>query len=369
VPNFVVSCVLIFGAAFVSYLPQFLKIHRAQSHVGLSLINWSCSATVNTLMMIAAVSDGGRDDIACCSDAASSTFECLSSLLVLVQQAVQTVCAQVIIVLYVLNFDGERVEQTGEGNRAREWRKTRAIAGTMVAVEAASGVAAIVLGHSWPHLLGGYGRAASMTASALVTFHWGFQIRETHRVQSPGALSMFSLCVQTLGCGLTAFEYSKHGGWAVWAPYVFSATMIGACTLQCLWLEKRAMEACEERGAAGEEEQNADQNGGYIATAAGTGMDDGRGAKRAPLLGDARGASESKSKFRRFLHFLAQAPARQEAPRASTIPGTRTPGGRDGEDDGGEGGAVADSKPQLEVGCPSDGVAIGTNGGCGEETE
>ena len=76
--------------------------------------------------------------------------------------------------------------------------------------------------------------------------------------------AQFFLLVAPVSMLQTMYNYSLHGGWALWLPYLVSGLMIGAVWCQALYYERcwRGRKPAIQEGLLGGEEGSAAGDGG-----------------------------------------------------------------------------------------------------------
>lgn len=224
--QFAFGYALVVGTFFLVYLPQWIKLIRQRSHRGLSLTNF-CFASFSThLSLITIICQTSEDVLHCCAN--GSAHECAATSQPLIQQFTTSVGALIVPVLYAWYFDACWVRSRGEDPEP-EWKSTKQqliILFSSDVVTAAIAIAMFITKSE--DAVHKYARFTSVLNALIICFHWTFQLRETYSVKSAGSLSLFSLFVMSTGCIAAAYNYSLHGTWLLWAPYLVSAAMIWA---------------------------------------------------------------------------------------------------------------------------------------------
>ena len=155
-----------------------------------------------------------RGKLVACRDGLSerktATFAHVPCLRVQTQTSVSCLCAHTLNVLYMAHFDRGWIESRG-GDVDAEWQTAKRKCMAVVCADVIVGVLAIAFAVHSHELLIKLGVATGVISAATTTFHWGFQIRETHAQGTPGALSLPSLWIMASGSFLTAYSYSLNG--------------------------------------------------------------------------------------------------------------------------------------------------------------
>lgn len=231
VANFVVSLLITFGI-FVSYLPQYARIHSKQTSEGLSvnfLLLGSC-LLLFTLTNIVLISSRARY---CCRIGELTFFNCINSQLNLLQIGTQCTCAILILVL-VLYWTRSSVKQDRE-----EYRKIVQV-GRLVLVHAVLSVAQMILAFSTNRLvLLLLAQINGLMSTLLTIIKYVPQIHTTYLLKHPGTLSIGMMCIQTPGGFVftATLFFTKGSHWSSWVSYFFAAMLQGSLLVLCIYYE------------------------------------------------------------------------------------------------------------------------------------
>lgn len=229
--NLVVSILITVGI-FVSYLPQYFRIHHKRTSEGLSvnfLLLGSCSLLF-TLTNIVLISSRARY---CCRIGALTMFNCINSQLNLIQIGLQCICAIMILVLVLLLTKGS-VAQDKE-----EYAKITRV-GRFVVFHAALSLLQIVVGLSAgrPVLLA-IAQFNGVMSTILTVIKYVPQIHTTYHLKHPGTLSIGMMCIQTPGGFIftATLFFTKGSHWSSWMSYFTAATLQGTLLALCIYYE------------------------------------------------------------------------------------------------------------------------------------
>lgn len=241
VANFILSLAITAGI-FVSYLPQYIRIHRKQTSEGLSvnfLLLGSCSLLF-TFTNIVLISSRARY---CCRVGALSLFNCLNSQLNLVQIGLQCTCAIMILVLVLVFTRGSVAQDKHEYARIVR-------VGQLVVVHAAASLVqiAVGLGAGRPTLLV-LAQFNGLMSTMLTVVKYVPQILTTYRLKHPGTLSVGMMCIQTPGGFVftATLFFTKGSHWSSWMSYFTAAMLQGSLLALCVYYEWSASYRNSER--------------------------------------------------------------------------------------------------------------------------
>lgn len=227
-----VFLLLITAGIFVSYIPQYVRIHRKRTSEGLSvsfLLLGSCSSLF-TLTNILLISNTARQ---CCRAGALSTFNCVSSQLNLLQIGTQCTCA-IFILVFVVIFTRRSVAQD-----AAEFERIVQVA-RLVVVHFALCVVQLAVGLSSNRAtLLAIAQVNGLMSTLLTVVKYVPQIYTTYHLKHPGTLSVGMMCIQTPGGFVftATLFFTKGLHWSSWVSYLVAALLQGTLLLLCLYYD------------------------------------------------------------------------------------------------------------------------------------
>lgn len=226
------------------YMPQYIKLVKAGTHIGMSLPNTICFALVAYLQLLTYVCSTFHETFSCCNLNLYNGWQCGYAMAPFLQTVTAWIGSTLIIYLYFYVFD--RPGLVAKNFDPKEeysacWRQVWAT----VFVHVVLTTIPIVLGITGgavdaPGVLN-YGKFASLAGSLLIACHWFLQMHETWRMQGIGSLSIF-MCVFSVGGSLvSAVVFSTHeNGAVVSLPFWVGTFSISMATIYALWVERNA---------------------------------------------------------------------------------------------------------------------------------
>lgn len=232
VGNFIFLLVITVGI-FISYLPQYFRIHLKRTSEGLStqFLFLGSASSIFTFTNIILVSSRARD---CCYSGQLTLFNCINSQLNLFQIGLQCVCAVMILVL-VLLLTRYSIKQDRE-----EYARIERV-GYWVALHVALSALQIVFAFYSRNrsLLMSIANVNGLLSTILTMVKYVPQIYTTYKLKHPGTLSIGMMCIQTPGGALftTTLIFSKGSHWSSWISYVIAVILQGCLLLLCIYYE------------------------------------------------------------------------------------------------------------------------------------
>ena len=219
--NFMFLLLLIVGI-IISYLPQYQRINQKRTSEGLStsyLLLGSCSS-IFTFTNIFLISTNARK---CCFSGKLSLFDCMSSLVNLVQIGTQSACALLILVLLVL-LTRHSVRQDKE-----EYSRIIGVSHIVIIHAVISTIEVIVGLSSKPSLSVGIASFNGLCSALLTMMKYVPQIYTTYKLKHTGTLSLHMMYIQTPGGVLFAMTImmTKGSHWSSWISYLIACTLQG----------------------------------------------------------------------------------------------------------------------------------------------
>ncbi|KAG7664249.1 uncharacterized protein J8A68_002218 [[Candida] subhashii] len=219
--NLVFSILISFGI-ILSYVPQYIRIHRKRTSEGLStnfLLLGSCSS-IFTLTNIILISSIARH---CCSIGALDSFNCFNSQLNLIQIGIQCTCAILILVL-VLLWTRDSIKQD-----KHEYHRIVQV-GKLVALHGAVSLLQVIIGlSSNKTILYTIANTNGLLSTLLTVIKYVPQIYTTYQLKHPGTLSIGMMCIQTPGGFIftATLFFTKGSHWSSWVSYLVAASLQG----------------------------------------------------------------------------------------------------------------------------------------------
>lgn len=216
--NFVFA-VLLAVAIVGSYVPQYVKVYKTRTSVGLSptfifLVSVAGVAAFSNLILLSFLS------LPCCTEL--TVLECANSQVSLLQVGLQCI-STVFLVLFCVVYTEPFTNSEYHG-LVRAWKKILfCIAGAIVLLL----VAYIAFSPSQVvHLAQLFG----LLSTAITFVEYIPQLVETYNLKSSGSLSLLMMLVQTPGGFIwTATLIMKPGSsWSSWLPYLVGACLQGS---------------------------------------------------------------------------------------------------------------------------------------------
>lgn len=229
--NFIFLVLITFGI-FVSYLPQYYRIHVKRTSEGLStnFLLLGSSSSIFTLTNIVLVSSRARQ---CCYSGALSTFNCINSQLNLIQISIQCTCAIFILVLVLVLTKGSGKQDKHEYSRIVK-------VGKIVGAHGALAVLQVVVGFaSKQSTLYIIANTNGLLSTLLTVIKYVPQIYTTYTLKHPGTLSVGMMCIQTPGGFVftATLFFAKGSHWSSWVSYLVAALLQGSLLTLCIYYE------------------------------------------------------------------------------------------------------------------------------------
>ncbi|KAI1209027.1 uncharacterized protein F4807DRAFT_428602 [Annulohypoxylon truncatum] len=237
--NFFISILIVIGI-MLSYVTQHYRIISRGSSEGISpyfvlLGVTSANSQFGNILTL----PQSRADVACCKEV--SPFECTAGLLGIAQIGTQWICFAIILVLFLVFFRRDDVDDEYERDPDQPTWRTAVTVAVMCFVHGLLVViisAAFALGA--PGYLGAWANFLGIMSAVLAAIQYIPQIWTTYRIKHAGSLSILMMCIQTPGGLLFAASLAARLGWAGWSSwgvYVLTAIMQGVLLIMAISYE------------------------------------------------------------------------------------------------------------------------------------
>jgi len=229
--NLVFLILITFGI-ILSYVPQYHRIYIKRSSEGLSrqfLFLGSCSS-IFTFTNIILISTNARN---CCYSGQLSPFNCINSLLNLIQIGVQCTCATLILVLVLILTKGSIKQDKIEYEKI-------VFVGKLVFLHVVASVVQIIIGlNGSTRLLYSIANVNGLLSTLLTIIKYVPQIYTTYHLKHPGTLSIGMMCIQTPGGFIftATLFFTKGSHWSSWVSYLVAACLQGLLLSLCIYYE------------------------------------------------------------------------------------------------------------------------------------
>lgn len=229
--NLAFSIAITFGI-IVSYLPQYRRIYLKRSSEGLStqFLFLGSSSSIFTFTNIILISTKARN---CCYSGELSGFNCLNSLLNLIQIGIQCTCAVMILVLVLI--------LTKDSLKQDKHEYTRIVTvGKLVSVHAMLSLVQIIVGlYGGKKVLYTIANINGLASTLLTIIKYVPQIWTTYNLKHPGTLSIGMMCIQTPGGFVftATLYFTKGSHWSSWVSYLVAALLQGLLLSLCIYYE------------------------------------------------------------------------------------------------------------------------------------
>lgn len=236
IAGFALSILMTLGI-FISYLPQYWRIHRLRTSEGLStkflLLGSTCS--VFTLTNILLVTADARE---CCKEGALSVFDCANSQVNALQIGVQCTCAILILVAVLVWTRHSRQQNQTEYSNLLNVGK---IVIAHIIVSLAQVGYALISTKNMRYTIANVNGVISMI---LTVVKYLPQIATTYRLKHPGTLSVGTMCMQTPGGLLftASLIVTKGSHWSSWIGYAAALVLQGILLSLCIFFTRKLPE-------------------------------------------------------------------------------------------------------------------------------
>lgn len=224
------------------YIPQYVKLWQAGTHIGLSLPNTICFSFTAFLQFLTFVCQQFHDIFDCCMPGTNG-WQCGFAMAPFLQTVTAWFGSAYTIHIFFQVFDRPGLEAKNYDPDDEHAACMRQVYATVFLHGVLIGIPLVL----W--LLDGavdsprikhYGAFATIACSVLIASHWFLQMHETWRMQGIGSLSMTTLVFASVGSGISALNFLSHGGIMVAFPFVVGFVAILMAMFFALWVDYRA---------------------------------------------------------------------------------------------------------------------------------
>lgn len=234
---------LLFGAQIpLCYLPQYVKLYEAGTHIGLSLPNTICFALVAYLQFLTFICREFHATFDCCG-ADMNWWQCGFAMAPFLQTVTAWFGSTYTIKIYFEVFDRPGLEAKNydpDAEYAACWRQVWATVFIHLFLLLIPVTLVIVDGAVDAPRVRSYGLFCSIACSTLIASHWFLQMHETWRMQAIGSLSLVTCFFSSTGSGISAVVFFQHGGWVPAFPFIVGTFAIAMAMTFALWVDARA---------------------------------------------------------------------------------------------------------------------------------
>lgn len=234
---------LLFAAQVpLCYLPQYVKLYKAGTHIGLSLPNTIAFAFVAFLTFMTFICHDFHATFDCCS-AGTTWRQCGFAMAPFLQTVTAWLASTYTIKIFFDVFDRPGLEAKNFDPDAEHAACVRQVCisavahGVLLVIPCTLVILNGAVDSPW---VVSYGYFCNAACSTLISTHWFLQMHETWRMQSVGSLSLLTCVFSSGGSAISAGVFFEHGGLAVAMPFVVGTFAIAAALTFALWVERRA---------------------------------------------------------------------------------------------------------------------------------
>jgi uncharacterized protein with PQ loop repeat len=216
----------------ISYIPQYRRIYLKRSSEGLStqFLLLGSSSSIFTFTNIILISTKARN---CCYSGELTRFNCLNSLLNLIQIGIQCTCA-VLILVFVLLLTKDSIKQD-----KHEYSRIVKV-GKLVSIHVVLSIIQIMIGlYFGKKVLYTIANINGILSALLTIIKYVPQIWTTYNLKHPGTLSIGMMCIQTPGGFVftATLFFTKGSHWSSWVSYFVAAMLQGFLLSLCIYYE------------------------------------------------------------------------------------------------------------------------------------
>jgi len=253
--DYALGSILIVGV-IVSYIPQYIKILQNKSSKGISYLAVylsNVSTASNTLNVVLE-----RYNVFACCGMFPFAYECISTLLPLIQISLGFLNCFPLFILVLLYFPEEDEEPKNAKPLVFSAHKQKKYASYLfISVIVINVLILPVVGFALLFKYGAtstisldYAFAIGVISSVGSVLHWAPQIWKTFRAKDPGSLSILMLLLQAPGSFLVViFQFEYHESITTLFPYLLTGIQQILLLIECIVFELR------KRWKAKEQEQ------------------------------------------------------------------------------------------------------------------